>query len=650
LGIQSKILSAVGAMILCVILLATLLNSLRVQTLSKDLSLKVAEETSQRNGLEVKSLLTSALEDAKLLEASFWQLRNAKVERAVLDQILRENTRMDRNTLGSWMLWEENAYDGKDDDYKGKTGHDDTGRVNSYLHWAGDDIVHEVNVDWETSSWYQNPKKRLKETLVDPYFYTVSGERLLLISSIQPIVHDNKFYGVVGVDLKLETIQELVGSLKVLDSGYSTLIANDGTYVAHPDKSRIGKNINEYGNEYNYLMSRNDSDSVKIEIGYDDALQTSVYHMSVKIHVGKTDSFWTLMIAIPEKEIVGPAIEIRNEIFLIGLISGLIMLLFLTLLVRKLLAPVLDMTRILNAKFNSELGKFPQFDIDSQDEFGELAAAFNQMSLEINQSRTQLEQLNTDLSFFNEQLEQRVLRDTKKLLESEKMASLGRLVNGISHEINTPVGVCITAVSFLQDLISEKSDATASEIQDSLNFLSENINKVSSLINSFKLLAVSSSVGDKVLFSCRDLVMGAAKSIRSQFDARHVEINIEGEDVRINSFPSDLSQVINHIVSNSIIHGFKSKDGVLDNRICTIALESTADDVTIVCADNGIGMSEEMTEKIFEAFSTSDLGAEGKGLGMNIVYNIITQTLKGSIECESRLNEGTLYRIRFPRS
>lgn len=162
-------------------------------------------------------------------------------------------------------------------------------------------------------------------------------------------------------------------------------------------------------------------------------------------------------------------------------------------------------------------------------------------------------------------------------------------------------------------------------------------------------MSVSSSSGDKIIFSCRDLIVGTAKNIRSQFDAQHIDINIEGEDLNINSFPSELSQVINHIVSNSIIHGFKSRDDTLGKSICTIAIASTADDVTIECSDNGIGMNKEMTDKIFEAFSSSGLGGEGKGFGMNIVYNIITQTLKGSIECESRLNEGTVYRIKFPR-
>lgn len=647
MGIQSKILSIVGAMILVVILLATLLNSLRVQSLSKALSLEVAEETAQRYGLEVKGLLTSALEHAQLLEASFWQLRSANVDRGVLDQILRENTRMHRAILGSWMLWEPNAYDNKDADYV--VANNPTGRVNSFWHWAGSDVVHEANVDWESSGWYQHPKKRLKETLEEPYLYNVSGEELLLISSIQPIVHDDTFYGVVGVDLKLETIQKLVGSLRVLDSGYSALIADNGMYVAHPNKDRIGKNIKDFEIDYSYFMSMSESSGLKVDTRFDEVLQASAYHLLVNIEVANTGSSWTLMVTLPESKILGPANDIRNEIFIIGVISGLLMLFLLTLLTRKLLAPILEMSHVLKIKFDEKLGIFPHFNIVSQDEFGELAFLFNQMSLEINESRTQLEQLNIELSIFNEQLEARVLLKTKKLLESEKMASLGRLVTGVSHELNTPVGICVTAVSYLQEQVTVGSNATTEEIKESLLFLSENLNKVSSLINSFKLLSVSSSEEDKILFSCRELIAATAGSARSQFDVKHIHIHVEGSDVEVLSYPNALSQVINHIVTNSIIHGFGAGSSEQKDKSISIFIESDDSLVTIICSDNGIGMSKEMTDKIFEAFSTQRLGAEGKGLGMNIVYNVVTQTLKGTIECESELGEGTLYRIQFSR-
>lgn len=647
MGIQSKILSVVGAMIFIVILLTTILISQRAQTLSKDSSLQIAERTAQRYGLEVQQLLEGALGDARLLEATFWQLRNANVDRRLLDKILLENTRMNKNILGSWMMWEPNAYDSKDNEYINTEGHDNTGRVNSFWHWSGDDIVLENNIDWQTSGWYQNPKKYLKETLEDPYFYNVSGIEELLISSVSPIIHNNQFYGVVGVDLKLEIIQELVESLKVVDTGYSTLIANNGAYVAHPEKDRIGKYIKDFESNLSSIINVENSNGVIIETTFDDILQTLVYRLLVKIDIANVNSPWTLIVTIPVHKVLEPAIKIRNEIFITGLISGLTMLLLLTFLIRNLLAPILEMTHILKTKFDSKLSIFPQFNISSQDEIGELAASFNQMSLEVNQSKQQLETLNIELSIFNDQLEQRVLRKTKKLLESEKMASLGRLVTGVSHELNTPVGVCVTAISFLQEQLAPQSNSTAEDIQEGLALLSENINKVSSLINSLKLLSISSSAEEKTQFFCRELINTTASHVRSQFDASNVEIIIEGEEIEINSFPIALSQLLNHIISNAIIHGFKSENGLSKEGIVSITLQHTDDQISILCSDNGIGMNQEMKGRIFEAFSTLQLGTAGKGLGMNIVYNIVTRTLNGTIECESN-NEGTQYLIRFP--
>lgn len=649
LGIQSKIVSIVGVMILVVILFSTLFISRDVETLSKKLSLEVAEETAQRNGLEVKRLLELALEEAKVLEAAFWQLRNAKVDRKVLDRILHDNTAMNKKLLGSWMLWEPNVYDGQDDKYKGTEGHDHTGRVNSFWHWQDNEIVHEVSIDWQTSGWYQNPKKRMKETLEDPYFYSVSGEELLLISSIQPIVHDERFYGVIGVDLKLEIIQNLVSSLQVLESGYSALVANNGMYVAHPQKNRIGKFIHEFEGETLGLDHLKNLDLSNIKAKYDDVIEASAYHLMVSIDVGNTDSSWVLMVTLPAERILAPAEKIHNEILLTAIFSGALMLLLLTVVVRKLLTPVINMTEILETQFDAKLGIFPQFKIDSNDEFGNLASSFNQMSLEINHSRAQLEQLNIELSVFNEQLEQRVIQKTHKLLESEKMASIGRLITGVSHELNTPVGICVTALSYLQDQLNSDSDATVDEIKQSLTFLSENLNKVSALINSFKLLSVSSSMEEKVTFSCKDLINVTTRSVETQLNVTDIDIDIVGDDASIHSLPTALSQVIHHIVSNSIVHGFQTKSGDFTNARIMISMDISESEVTIECSDNGIGMDEEMTHKIFEAFSTQRLGQGGTGLGMNIVYNIVTQVLSGSIECQSQLGQGTLYRIQFPR-
>lgn len=648
MGIQSKILFTVGIMILVVVLTSTLLISQRAQNLSTRLSLQVAEETAHHYGLEVQRLLEAALQDAKLLEASFWKLRAANVDRRVLDQILKQNTAMKADVLGSWMLWEPNAYDGKDDQYRNAEGHDDTGRVNSFWHWLGDDVVHEANVDWQTSSWYQNPKRRMKETLENPYFYEVSGENLLLISSIQPIVHDGRFHGVVGVDLKLNTIQSLVDSLRVLDSGYSTLIANNGMVVAHPNNEKIGKLFSDVSAEASLLnnINRNnfgDTNTITLQSDDDMLINAKVYHLLVKIDVANTETPWTLIVTLPVEKVVAPAVEIRNEIFFLGIAFGLVMLLLLTILVRHLLSPIVKMTRILDTEFDSKLGIFPKFNISSEDEIGQLALSFNQMSTEINHSRAQLEMLNIELSKFNEELEERVLRKTQKLLESEKMASLGRLVTGMAHELNTPVGVCVTALSFLQQRVLDEN-SSKEDIEQSLLILSENLNKVSAMVSSFKLLSVSTSEEDKIDFPCIEMIRSTAASIRSQYHANNIDVLILGKEIEISSYPNAISQALSHIISNAIIHAFPNR---IDGKI-TIAIEKKETAIEIICSDNGIGMDETLSGHIFEAFSSKRLGSKGCGLGMNIVYNVITQTLNGTIECSSKIGEGTQYVIRFP--
>lgn len=245
-----------------------------------------------------------------------------------------------------------------------------------------------------------------------------------------------------------------------------------------------------------------------------------------------------------------------------------------------------------------------------------------------------------------------------QLVESERMASLGGLVAGIAHDVNTPIGVSVTAASFLQDrlkglqtafddkkLTSKTMASFITEAEQTTSLLLNNLNRASDLVASFKQVAVdqaSEAVRDVDL---REYIREVTQSLAPKFKNTSHTINVDcREDLIIHCAPGAVAQIITNMMMNSLIHGFEGKEnGVIDMKI-------TDDDenVYIDYQDNGKGLSPEMLAKHFDAFFTTRRGKGGSGLGTHIMYNLVTQTLGGKIEAESEQGNGLRYTLHFP--
>ncbi len=278
----------------------------------------------------------------------------------------------------------------------------------------------------------------------------------------------------------------------------------------------------------------------------------------------------------------------------------------------------------------------------------------------------------------NEELEQRVekrtadlksanseLRDTldrltltqRQLLEAEKLASLGGLVAGIAHEINTPIGVSVTAASHLSEEamrisnIIKSGTITKSELErferaalEGSQLILRNLQRADRLIRSFKQVAVDQSTEDRRvvdLGACINEILTTLGPALKKTPHR-VEVRC-AQSVVCETAPGALYQIITNLVMNSLIHGFA------DGRAGLIEIEISRDDgsTTIEYLDNGMGMDEVATARIFDPFFTTRRGRGGSGLGMHIVYNLVTQVLGGTIVVDSTPGSGFRLCIRF---
>ena len=245
-----------------------------------------------------------------------------------------------------------------------------------------------------------------------------------------------------------------------------------------------------------------------------------------------------------------------------------------------------------------------------------------------------------------------------QLAESEKMASLGRMVAGLSHEINTPIGIAVTAATHLQQSNDElrysleHSAIKKSQLVELLNnnvesarLLNTNLQRTSDLIRDFKDAAVIQSDDRKSQFSLNGHIERIVESLKPKLVDTKVHVKlVKGPDVRVKQDPQALIQIITNLFINSIKHGFD--EGQNAGTIC-ISTELNQDKVTVIFEDDGKGACEEVMSHIFEPFYTTKRGQGGSGLGMHIVYNLVTHSLNGTINCHSQAGQGIQFELSF---
>jgi PAS domain S-box-containing protein len=246
------------------------------------------------------------------------------------------------------------------------------------------------------------------------------------------------------------------------------------------------------------------------------------------------------------------------------------------------------------------------------------------------------------------------------LIEAEKLAALGRLVAGVAHEINTPVGTCLTVASALERRTTAfAADAAQGNLRRSrLNEFLEvsreassqlvaNLNHAAELIQSFKQVATDRNYANQRIFDLGDLTDQIAMSLRPGLGEQNLALNVECQrNLTMNSYPGPYGQMLTNLFLNSVAHAFPDgAGGKVDIRVRA----SGKDNVEVVFSDDGCGMSLGVKRQAFDPFFTTRRDQGGTGLGLHIVYSIVTNCLGGRLKLDSEPGEGTKIRIILPR-
>ena len=308
-----------------------------------------------------------------------------------------------------------------------------------------------------------------------------------------------------------------------------------------------------------------------------------------------------------------------------------------------------------------------------------LGRAINNMLDRIEQQFNKVQQAELEIRQLNQGLEQKISERTlalkssnqdllntletlhqyqNQIVETEKMASLGQMVAGVAHEVNTPIGLGVTASTLMQDKLADiqlafdEKKLTSSQLakfmaesKENLGIIYRNLERAASLIRSFKQVAVDQSNENRRQFNVLQLMNEVLLSLRPNLKKTKHQVELECDPtLEIDSKPGPVNQILINLIMNSLIHAFEQTD----QGLIKIKVKVEHSRCFVHYSDNGAGVPEHIKKRIFDPFVTTKRGEGGSGLGMHLVYNLVTQALNGKITLESSLGNGVNIMFDFP--
>lgn len=469
--------------------------------------------------------------------------------------------------------------------------------------------------------------------------------------------------GIITIFLSLKDIKNIISDGQ-RSKEYRDIVVTDqnGVYIYHPDNTKV------LLREYDPLFSLK-SEEWK-GLGHNKVVEVNNRKfLSYTVFINDID--WMISLYKPLEYIYKPIKYMAIFLIILTMIFTGISILFgnvLRISLTRSIRQLLEATEII-AGGHYEIF-IPKIDFT---ELIKLSESIEKMAMDIREREGNLIQAKDKLSKHKDNLEMEVKKRTSelteslnslkltqnKLIESEKMAYLGGLVAGVAHEINTPIGIIVSASSYLEEQVNKflkdykenKISHTifnkfCNEALKSTKLLLTNSFRASNLIKSFKQVAVDQSSEHKRSFDIKDYLDEVLASNHSIFKSKEVNIEIDSpEKIVVDNYPGAFAQVITNFLNNSITHGFEHMDG----GSIGIKVNDNNQYVQVIYTDNGKGMSKETLSRIFDPFFTTKRGKGGSGLGMHIVYNIVTQTLKGHIQCNSSIDKGVEFILDIPK-
>ncbi len=515
--------------------------------------------------------------------------------------------------------------------------------------------------DARERSWYLSAVENPKKVVVSGIYTTSTNEKVIL--SVRTIHNrDDEMVGVVTVDFDLNALSETVNQITIGKEGYIVLVDREGVVLAHPNslsgstlhpkqKPLVGLNLMALG--FNKAMSE---DFSQVKVGrFSYTNSNNVYAVEV-IPSKMSEIGIHYVVVVPQSEFSQSAWRIGERLFWFSLPLSAVAILIGTWLTSRLVKPLVKLKEWSAAMAVGQLDL--RVDLSRDDELGQLANQFNQMAEALQKARENLEErvakrtaelsdANQALWAANQELMATLdlLQATQQhLIQSAKLAGLGSMVAGIAHEINTPLGIAITMVSYMEMALAEPL-IQVDKLKECNDILQRNLKRTSALIERFKLVTIDQVSEVKRSFNMSDFLHELIETL--QYDANYRMLNIDWhcpQEIFLNSYPGSWSLAISQLLENVVNHAY------LEGEACAVNLKIGREGGTLVltCTDFGKGIGQESLNRIFEPFYTTQRLKGSTGLGLFVVHNVVTLQLGGTVEVQSELGKGTAFTICVP--
>lgn len=380
-SLRTKILLAVFAVLLPAFILTLYVFTYEASQMQEAAALQYAEALAQENAAHVQASLEVALQTARTLAASLKGMKtHGHASRAEANAILQSAAEANPRLLGTWTIWEPNAFDGRDRQSIGQPGTDPNGRFAPYWNRGHGQVRVEPIHDFETpglGNFYLIPKRTGRETIVEPYSYNISGNVILMTSLVVPIIVQDHFAGVAGVDIPLAAFQDMVSHIRPYGTGYARLLSNGGRYIATPNARQIGHAVAATAAARPELAAIR---AGRIFQDYEQRPQLGkVFNIYEPVRIGQTGTPWSFAITVPMRQVLVDVRRIRDIALTIGIVSLAVLIILLVLVVQNTVIRPLTMAMGIARRLSEGFLDTP-VRIRSHDEMGQLLGAMRTMA------------------------------------------------------------------------------------------------------------------------------------------------------------------------------------------------------------------------------------------------------------------------------
>jgi len=572
-------------------------------------------------------------------------------------------------------------------------------RYGPYAFRRDDEVVftwdlNSESYDYPRQQWYLHglpadwPRDRPREQAVywtEPY-YDEAGSLALMMSAVAPMRDaGGRLIGVATVDWSMEAMRAQVAGIRVTPGAGAFLLDR-----------RSGRFVSFTLDDHRVMQPAANLDwTASLLAGSAEGMGelASVRYGSRDYRVYYRDAGAGLLfgVMLPHEEVLAEVQQMRDRTLLTGVLIALGFLLAMAIALAYAFRPFSRVLALIGDSIrHGDDGtlRLTPVTYTAGNEFDPIIKALNEVyaavdaytrrlseaNQHLSEQRSEIEQLNAsleqkvaertrELAAKNSELQAslRELGDTQQqLFDAEKHAALNRLVAGIAHEVNTPLGVALTAGSHLAEearrletllasgnIRRSELDAFVEECRESLGIIEFNLDRAASLVRGFKQISVDQSSEARRCFALGDYIADILLSLRPQLKRTRIEVRVDCPPaVVIDSYPGAFSQVLANLVMNSLAHGFT--DGEAGRIDIDVSMHD--DGVRLRYADNGRGIEPAHLSQIFDPFFTTNRQGGGSGLGLHIVYNLVTRKMGGQVHCESAPGAGVRFVLELPLS